>query len=81
MQHFFVVDKIRNKEVKGRDSPTQKMWVDFSSKPIQGLLFRQQRNVVIGLKEEDFPIHKAWCKRVIEKCDLWDDQEEDLDRI
>ena len=81
VRYFFVVDKIRNKDVKVIHYPTKKMWADFSSKPTQGLLFKQQRNVVMDLKDEDFAMCEAWHKRVIEKCDLWDDQEEDLDRI
>ena len=81
VRYFFVVDKIRSKEVKVIYYPTEKMWADFSSKPTQDLLFKQQRNIVMGLKEEDFPMYKAWYKRVIEKYDLWDDLEDDLDRI
>ena len=81
VRYFFVVDKIRNKEVKVTHCPTEKMQADFSSKPTQGLLFKKQRNVAMGLKDEDFPMHKAWHKRIIEKHDLWDNQEEDLDRI
>ena len=56
------------------------MVADFSIKPTQGSIFVQQRNVVMGLKIEDFRIYKSWHKRVMEKCYLWDDIEEDLER-
>ena len=70
IRYYFVVDKINNKEVKVIYYPTEKMQTDFSSKPTQGLLFKQQRNIVMGLKEEDFQMYKAWYKRVIKKFDL-----------
>ena len=61
--------------------PTEKIWADFSSKPTQGLLFKQQRNIVMGLKEEDFPMHEAQHKRVITKYELQNDKEDNLDKI
>ena len=57
--YYFVVNKINNKEVKIIYCPTEKMIADFSSKPIQGLIFKQQRNTIMGLKEEDFEMYKA----------------------
>ena len=36
IRYFFVVDKVKNKEVKIIYCPTNKMWADFSSKPTQG---------------------------------------------
>ena len=80
-RYFFVADKVANKEVKIIYCPTEKMIADFSSKPTQGQLFKNQRNAVMGLKEEDFEMYKAWYKAVLERYDLWDDQENDLDRI
>ena len=45
-KHIYVrcyssVDKINNKEAKVTYYPTEKMWIDFSSKPTRGLLFKQ----------------------------------------
>ena len=70
IRYFFVADKVANKEVKIIYCPTKKMVADFSSKPIQGQLFKNQRNTVMGLKEEDFKMHKAWYKAVLERYDL-----------
>ena len=41
IRYFFVVDKVKNKEVKIIYCLTDKMWADFSSKPTQGQIFRQ----------------------------------------
>ena len=54
--YTFVVDKIQNKEVKIIYCPTDDMIADFSSKPIQGLVFKQQRNIIMGLIEDVFPM-------------------------
>ena len=39
VQYFFVVEKIRNKEVKIIFCPTESMIADFNMKPQQGVLF------------------------------------------
>ena len=79
--YYFIIDKINNKEVKIIYCLTEKMIADFSSKPIQELMLKQQRNTIIGLKEEDFEMHKAQYRRIIKKYKLWDEQEDDLERI
>ena len=61
--------------------PTHKTVADFSMKPLQSLVFRQQRNVILGLREEDFSMCKAWHKKVMQNYELWDDLENDLERI
>ena len=50
VQYFFVVDKIKNEEVKIVYCPTEKMIADFSSKPTQRKLFEFQRNTIQGIK-------------------------------
>ena len=76
-----MADKVGNKEAKIAYCPAEKMVADFSSKPTQGQAFRQQRNIAMGLNEEDFEMREAWHKAVLEMCDLWDEEEEDLMRI
>ena len=78
VRHFFVVDKLNKKEVKIVCCPTDKMIADYSSKPTQGALFIFQRNTILGVKEEDFGMHKQWHKRVLERYELWDELESDL---
>ena len=58
VRYYFVVDKIKNKEVKIVFCPTTEMLRDYSSKPQQGALFTSMRNTIMGVKEEDFNIYK-----------------------
>ena len=78
VRYFFAVDKIRKKEVKMLYCPTGDMLGDFSSKPLQGSLFVKMRNMIQGVKDEDFDVHKGWYKEVLKKCGSWDDGEQDL---
>ena len=80
-RYYFIIDKINNKEVTIIYYPTKKIITDFSSKRIQGLMFKQQRNDIIGLKEKDFEMYKAQYRRIIKKYDLWDEEEDHLERI
>ena len=77
---FFVVDKIEKKEAKVVHYPTDKTIADYSSKPTQGSLFYYQINVIQGVDEKDVPSCKRWCKRVLEKHELWDELDDDLPR-
>ena len=47
--YFFVVDKIRNKEVKIIYCPTELMIADFNTKPLQGALFYFFKNKIMGV--------------------------------
>ena len=55
---FFVVDKLEKKEVKIVHCPSDKMVADFSSKPLQGSLFRHHRNAMQGIVDNDFVLQK-----------------------
>ena len=66
---IFSDDKIKNKEVRVTHCATEKIATDFVSKQVQGFLFRYQRNIVLGLKEYDFDMCKAWHKQVLIKFD------------
>ncbi len=63
MFDIFVVDKIRNKEVKIVYCPTEKMIADYSSKSTQGKLFDFQRKTIQGIKVEDYKMDKKWYKK------------------
>ena len=77
---FFVVEKIEKKELKVACCPTDKMIADYRSKPTRGSLLVYQRNVIQGVDEKHVPLCERWCKRFLEKCELWDDLEDDLSR-
>ena len=57
---------------------TANMLGDYSSKPLQGVLFVKQRNLIQGMKEEYLNVHKGWYRRVLEKYKLRDDEEKGL---
>ena len=45
---FFVKDKVDKGEVKITDCPTQVMWADGNSKPLQGTLFKVMRDKLMN---------------------------------
>lgn len=57
--YFFITDRIKNKEFKVEYCPTGEMIADFFTKPLQGKLFRKFRNLILGVKEEDFDEYKT----------------------
>ena len=77
VRYFFVVDKIRSKEVRIVCCPTDEMIADYSSKPLQGKIFVVHCNAMLGIKPEEFDLCKKWCKEALERCNLWDDEEKD----
>ena len=78
---FFVADELESKDLRMMHCPTEKMLADISSKPTQGALFLKQRNLIMGLREEDFELYEAWYECVLEKYELWDDEESDLSEL
>ena len=52
--------------------PTEKMITDYRTKPTREILFEFQKNAMLGVKKEDVGMCKAWCRRVLERHDLWD---------
>ena len=78
VRHFFVVDKVENKEVRVMYCPTEEMVADFSSKPLQGKLFVAHQNTMLGVSTDEFDLYKQWYEEALERYQLWDDKEEDL---
>lgn len=78
VRYFFAVDKITNKELKILYCPTDKMVADYNSKPLQGKLFTDLRNLIMGVKEQDFLSYKNRYAEVLKQYDLFDDTEKDL---
>ena len=59
INYFFVTDEIKDKEIKVTYFLTKEMLADFFTKPLQGVLFVQLRNVILGLKQENMPEYRA----------------------
>ena len=55
IRYFFVTDKVNNGEIKIEYCPTKQMVGDFFTKPLQGALFRNQRDYILNISPEDGP--------------------------
>ena len=40
---FFIKDRVDNREIRVKDCPTEEMWADIMTKPLQGTAFRVMR--------------------------------------
>ena len=72
---------MEKKDVRMVYCPTEEMVADYSTKPTQGSLFVYQRDLILGIKKEEFGIYKSWYKEVLLKYDIWDDKEKDLESL
>ena len=61
--------------------PTEKILVDFSSKPLQGKIFVVHRDAMMGICVDEFDTHKQWHKEVLQMHELWDELEYDLEEL
>ena len=61
--------------------PTEKIVADFSSKPLQGKIFVVRRNDVLGICVDEFDTHKQWHKEDLQRYELWDELEYDLEEL
>jgi len=48
IQYFFITDRVNMKEISIDWCPTKKMVADFMTKPLQGSLFRELRDDIMG---------------------------------
>ena len=81
VRYFFVVDKVKNNEVKKVYCPTAEMVADYNSKPVQGALFIKLRNLIQGIRIEDYGIYKKNYTAILKQYELYDDHEKDLENI
>ena len=52
VRYFFIKDKIENGEVDVKYCPTEKMWSDVLTKPLQGQAFRAMRSQLMNCPED-----------------------------
>ena len=76
IRYFFVVDKIKNKEVKIIHCPTEEMIADFNTKPLQGKLFLYFRNKIMGIRMEDFKRYKEKYMESLKRYGLCDEEDD-----
>ena len=68
--YFFVTDRIKHKEIKIKYCSTGEMIADFMSKPLQGSLFIKFRNLILGIREEDFDSYQKDFEQILLKYGL-----------
>ena len=76
---FFIKDRVDDGEIRVIDCPTEKMWADIMTKPLQGMAFQTMRAELMNcpvnyeepeenIEEDNFPISAA--KTVTWKSDV-----------
>jgi hypothetical protein len=58
VRYFFIADRVKSKEVRIEYCPTGIMLADYFTKPQQGLLFRQMRDMIMGNTDIALPSDK-----------------------
>ena len=48
VRYFFIADRIKSKEIRIEYCPTGIMLADYFTKPLQGLIFRELRDMIMG---------------------------------
>jgi hypothetical protein len=59
VRYFFVADRVKSKEIRIEHCPTGIMVADYFTKPQQGLLFRQMRDMIMGNIDIPLPTDKV----------------------
>ena len=57
IKYFFITDKVKGKELQILHCPTDQMTADFYTKPLQGSLFLNHRNTMLGIEHEQIPLY------------------------
>ena len=52
-RYFFIKDRIKKEEINVKHCPTEKMIANFLTKPLQGALFRNLREVLMSRASVD----------------------------
>ena len=56
--------------------PTDKHTGDYNSKPLQGKLWFDHRNTIMGICEEDFGYYKQLHIQALKQYDLYEDEDD-----
>ena len=58
IRYFTITDRVKKGEITIEYCPTGDMIADYFTKPLQGILFKRLRNLVMGVHETDFLEYK-----------------------
>ena len=59
VRYFFIKDRVVSKEIRIEHCPTGIMVADYFTKPLQGVLFRTMRDMIMGKSEIPLPSDKT----------------------
>jgi hypothetical protein len=76
IRFFFITDQIDKGKIMVKHCPTEEMIADYFTKPLQGALFRKFRNLILGVKEEDFEQYRKEYFATLQRYGLHDDSEQ-----
>ena len=76
IKYFFATDKIKSKEIKMVHCPTERMIADYNSKPLQGKLFYDNRNMIMGINTDHFERYKDRYAEVLKAYDLFEGEDD-----
>ena len=70
IRYFYITDKINDGTVVVSYCPTKEMVSDYFTKPLQGSLFRQHRNAIMGITSADYDRYELGYKNAKEASKL-----------
>ena len=70
IKYFFVTDKIKDKELRVIWCPTDMMVADFYTKHLQGELFVEHRNAILGIKQDGLPLYLKEYEKFMKTVDI-----------
>jgi hypothetical protein len=59
VRYFFIVDRVKSKEIRIEYCPTGIMIADYFTKPLQGLIFQQLRDMIMGNTDTALPTEQG----------------------
>ena len=57
IKYFFVIDKVKGNKLKVMYYPTESMIGDFCPEPLQGSLFMNHRNSMLGMSNDNMTLY------------------------
>ena len=69
IRYFYITDCVKRKEFQIQYCPTDDMWADFLTKPLQGKKFMKFRSILMNLEKPE-EVEKIADKMEAESCDL-----------
>ena len=76
IRYFFAIDKIDKRELKLIYCPTGKMIADFSTKPLQGVIFVKFRNKMQGIQVKDVGKYKRQFVEIFKQYDFYENEDD-----